>query len=174
MATITKSDMNLISSLKRNVKELSLLPESDLIDLFINTTPKSVVAKQKVVCNLYLYIQLALLCKKTPCSDSSLASLLDTRKKQRRAEVGENTSTRIKANNLSVYNIQFQDAFLDHIRILGFDGREKLAILTTKVDLALVVGFLLDKIKVDSILFNYSVLFENSNEKSRYPARSRQ
>jgi hypothetical protein len=49
MATISKSDMNLISSLKRNVKEVSLLPEADLIELFVNNSPKSVVAKQKVV-----------------------------------------------------------------------------------------------------------------------------
>jgi hypothetical protein len=80
--------------------------------------------------------------------DSPLSVLLDARKRQRRVEVGDNASSRVKEDNLRVHNVEFQDAVTVHIRLLGFAGREKLMILSRKVDLVLVVAFLLDRIKV--------------------------
>ena len=144
--SVSQQAAALVTSLKRHVKELSTLHDTELLDVLAG---QRVVGKQKV---------LALLCEKTwsDSTKSPVSLLLAERRDQRRREVASNATVREKDENLRRFNVAFRDAVfshllsLDQIPLLRKRDLDKLDIYESKADIVKVVSLLMDKIKVSN------------------------
>ncbi|KAL3899430.1 MAG: hypothetical protein SGCHY_002059 [Lobulomycetales sp.] len=135
--TIFQDSASLVAGLKRHIKELSMLPESDILDVI---SGKQIIAKQKV---------LALLCEKTG-KGNVVTLLMDKRRAERRNEVAINATAVARAKSQELFNEEFRLAIITHLQSMSPPKSIKLDsldIYKSRSTIVKVLTFLLDCVR---------------------------